>query len=178
MSRDDRRGSSSSSSSSTEDSDPRQGRSRRRSPAPPKLPTFTGEDIRRELQFSHQGAKETLEEYSQGIHFFIMEGRIQATCVHNNLSSFLPVKCGVPQGCILGLLLFIKFINDIPKYVQSCHLYAYDTMVEKSGKTLDEIVPCIQSDIDYLLDWLYSNKLTVSKDKSCCMLIGSSQRLK
>ena len=51
-------------------------------------------------------------------------------------------------------------------------------MREKSGKTLDEIIPYIQSDIHNLLDWFYSNKLTVSNDKSCCMLIGSSRRLK
>ena len=68
---------------------------------------------------------------------------------------------------------FIIFINDLPKYVQSCNLYADDTMIEKSGKTLDEIIPYIQSDIDNLLDWFYSNKLTVSNDKSCYMLIGS-----
>ena len=51
-------------------------------------------------------------------------------------------------------------------------------MIEKSGKTLDEIIPYIQSDIDNLPDWFYSNKLKVSKVISCCMLIGSSQRLK
>ena len=84
--------------------------------------------------------------------------------MHNNLSSFLPVKCGVPQGSILGPLLFVICINDLPKYVKSCNL--------------DEIIPYIQSDIDNLLDWFYSNKLTVSNDKSCCMLIGSSQSLK
>ena len=36
----------------------------------------------------------------------------------------------------------------------------------------------MQSDIDHLLDWFYSNKLTASNDKSCCMLIDSSQRLR
>ena len=53
-------------------------------------------------------------------------------------------------------------------------------MIEKSGKTLDERIPHIhvQSDIDNLLDWFYSNKLPVSNDKCCCMVIGSSQRLK
>ena len=58
------------------------------------------------------------------------------------------------------------------------NLYADDTMIEKSGKSLDEIIPNIQSDIDNLLDWLYSNKLIAGNDKSCCMLIGSSQHLK
>ena len=51
-------------------------------------------------------------------------------------------------------------------------------MIEKSGKTLDEIIPYIQSDIDNLLGWFYSNKLIVSNDNSCCMLTGSSQCLK
>ena len=58
--------------------------------------------------------------------------RIQGTCVHNNPSSILPVKFGVRQGSILGPLLFIIFINDLQKYVQSCNLYADDIMIEKS----------------------------------------------
>ena len=79
----------------------------------------------------------------------------------------MPVKCGVSQGSIFGPLIFILFINDLPKYVQSCNLYADDTMIEKSGRTLDEIIPYIQSDIDNLLD-----------SQSAIMIIGSSQRLK
>ena len=58
-----------------------------------------------------------------------------------------------------------------------CNFYADYTMIEKSGKTFDELIPYIQSDIDNLLDWFYSNKFTVSNDKYCCMLIGSSQHL-
>ena len=53
---------------------------------------------------------------------------------------------------MLGPLLFIIFINDLPKYVQSCNLYADDTMIEKSGETLDELIPYIQADINNLLD--------------------------
>ena len=50
-------------------------------------------------------------------------------------------------------------------------------MTEKSGKTLDGRSLGIQSDIDNMHDWFYSNKLTVSNVKSSCILIGSSQRL-
>ena len=69
---------------------------------------------------------------------------------------------------MLASLLFIKFINDLPKYVQSCNLYADDTMIEKSGQTLYEIISYIQSDIDNLLDLFYPNNLTVNKVNSGC----------
>ena len=59
-----------------------------------------------------------------------LKGRTQVTCVHNNLSSFLPGKSGIPQGSILGPPLFIIFFNDLPKYVQSCNIYADDTMIK------------------------------------------------
>ena len=92
------------------------------------------------------------------------------------------INVGAPMHQFLGGTtlshFFLSYYNDLPKYVQSCNLYADDTMIEKSGKTLDEIIPYIQSDIDNLLGWFYSNKLIVSNDNSCCMLIGSSQRLK
>ena len=54
----------------------------------------------------------------------------------NKLSWFTSCLEELTQGSILGPLLFIIFINDLPKYVQSCNLYADDTMIEKSGKTL------------------------------------------
>jgi hypothetical protein len=107
-----------------------------------------------------------------------LSNRSQATFAHNSLSSFQPVTTGVPQGSILGPLLFLIFINDLPNFVKSAYLYADDSMIDRTGKTLDEIVPLLQQDINNLNEWFSSNKLTLSIAKCSSMLIGSSQRLK
>jgi hypothetical protein len=104
--------------------------------------------------------------------------RTQATLTHSTLSSFMPISTGVPQGSILGPILFLLFINDLPQYVLSCSLYADDTLIERSGKSLNDIIPKIQSDINCLHNWFQANKLTISSTKTCYMLIGSPQRIR
>ena len=106
-----------------------------------------------------------------------LSDRSQATSVHNTLSDFLPVQAGVPQGSILGPVLFLLFINDLPQHVHSCNLYADDTIIERSGDNLNDILRNTQSDIDNLTSWFSSNKLTLSVAKSCFMLIGSKRRI-
>ena len=57
------------------------------------------------------------------------DGRTQCTCVNGSLSPLSEVEFGVPQGSILGPMLFILFINDISESVKHCQLslYADDT---------------------------------------------------
>ena len=83
-----------------------------------------------------------------------LKDRMQATLLHNNLSTFLPVDCGVLQGSLLGPVLFLLFINDLLKYVFNCNLYADDTTIDRCGKSLTEVVglPLIQGDADKLLN--------------------------
>ena len=106
-----------------------------------------------------------------------LEDRSQATICHGSLSSFLSVKTGVPQGSILGPILFLLFINDLPNFVKSANLYADDTLIDRWGKNLSDIIPFMQQDINSLCRWFESNKLSISKTKSCCMLIGSQQKI-
>ena len=68
-------------------------------------------------------------------------GHMQCVAIGKARSSLKPISSGVPQGLILGLLLFIIFMNNVPAVVSSCNiqLYADDTIMYCHGKTVDEV---------------------------------------
>ena len=71
-------------------------------------------------------------------------------------------------------------MNDFPMYVGNCNLYADDTMLDATGKTIDEVTDSLQLEINKLslTLWFKHNHLTTNATKSCTMLIGSRQRIK
>ena len=83
-----------------------------------------------------------------------LSNRKQMVLVNGNHSSIVPVTSGVPQGSILGPLLFLVFINDLPDCVEysKVHLFADDT---KYSRVIHcgEDVNKLQSDIDKILNW-------------------------
>ena len=95
-----------------------------------------------------------------------MLGRKQVVKVNGEISSSIDVTSGVPQGSILGPLLFIIFINDINNDVinsiMSC--YADDSKICKKIKnTSDEIE--LQQDIDKVFEWSKNNSMLFNFDK-------------
>ena len=70
-------------------------------------------------------------------------GRAQAVCVDGCLSPHLTVDCGVPQGSILGPLLYILFTNDIPDLVHN-HPFSFQEpySCKKSGSTIYYVDDC------------------------------------
>ena len=108
-----------------------------------------------------------------------LTNRTQRCLVNGSLSRICSLKCGVPQGTILGPLLFLIYINDLPNCLTSCQprMYADDTHITYAGVDVNSIQLNLSHDLDNLNKWLISNKLTLNTSKTEFMLIGSRQKL-
>ena len=108
-----------------------------------------------------------------------LTNRTQRCLVNGSLSRICSLKCGVPQGTILGPLLFLIYINDLPNCLTSCQprMYADDTHITYAGVDVNSIQLNLNHDLDNLNKWLISNKLTLNTSKTEFMLIGSRQKL-
>ncbi|CAB4038635.1 Hypothetical predicted protein, partial [Paramuricea clavata] len=90
------------------------------------------------------------------------------------------IKCGVPQGSILGPLLLLLYINDLPECLKNTRprLFADDTNLTASSHSIADIVIAVNSDLENLRNWLMANKLSLNVAKTEFMLIGSPQMIR
>ena len=101
-----------------------------------------------------------------------LSNRSQAVVYNNHESDFKAMKCGVPQGSILGPLLFLIYINDLPSVSNFFMpiLFADDTNLFCTGKNLKDVVSQINVEIGKVYCWVKANKLSLNIDKTNFML--------
>ena len=101
--------------------------------------------------------------------------------INQSFSDFGAVTCGVPQGSILGPLLFLIYINDIPQSVD-CELllYADDTCLIHQNQNTDIIQEKLNNEFSNLCDWFIDNRLSIhfGEDKTKSILFGSNYKVK
>ena len=106
-----------------------------------------------------------------------LEGRQQQVVIGGHKSSIMHVKSGVPQGSILGPLLFVLFINDMFSCISegtNIALYADDTKIWREILCFSDH-HIIQNDINRLFDWSVRNKMNFHP-KKCKALSVTLQR--
>ena len=85
-----------------------------------------------------------------------LSGQTQTVVLENEKSGTVPVTSGVPQGSVLGPILFLVYINDLPslpdKSRSKIGLFAYDTTIYLAVSNLQD-AKILQQDLDHLYEW-------------------------
>ena len=104
-----------------------------------------------------------------------LTGRSQCVFANGAMSSFLPVTQGVPQGSVLGPLLFSLFINDISSSIlfSNYHIYADDVQIYLGGseENIVSLVSQINTDLTSISDWSTRNGLCLNSQKTQAMAV-------
>ena len=108
-----------------------------------------------------------------------LSDRQQKCVVNGELSGARAVTCGFPMGSLIGPLLFLICINDLPNCLSKAlpRMYADDTSISIAAGSLPELESALNNKLADLHEWLNANKLSLNIAKTELMLIGSRQRL-
>ena len=97
-----------------------------------------------------------------------LTGRQQYTTINHQTLSLSNVKYGVPQGSVLGPLLFLLYINDLNKAVvhSKVHYFADDTNFLYASHSLKNLNKTVNFDLSNLVQWLRANKISLHVNKT------------
>lgn len=101
-----------------------------------------------------------------------LKNRYQYVVYNGERSDKKRITCGVPQGSILGPLLFLLYINDLANVSEKLFalLFADDSNMFLSGKNIDELVNSMNIEMEKVTDWLNVNKLSLNLKKTHYMI--------
>ena len=106
-----------------------------------------------------------------------LTGRVQYVTYNRVQSSSKQITCGVPQGSILGPLLFLIYINDLPNVCDNTmpFLFADDTNLFISGENYQKLYEAANNDLNAIAEWLKVNRLSLNVKKTHYMVFSNTK---
>ena len=106
-----------------------------------------------------------------------LTNRHQYVQINDNKSSMRSINCGVPQGSVLGPLLFILYINDLVNCcsIAKIRIFADDTAVYFACSNITEFINLVTTIMELLDEWFTANLLTLNTDKSNFCIFRTTQ---
>ena len=106
-----------------------------------------------------------------------LSNRKQFVCIDDNVSEYKNIRCGVPQGSILGPILFLLYINDLPNVskVLKCILFADDTSIFLSHNDIVPLQKIFNNELQHVTKWMCTNKLSINISKTNFMIFSKKK---
>ena len=106
-----------------------------------------------------------------------LSGRKQRVKIGSKFTDWLDIVSGVPQGSVLGPLLFNIYVNDLIYFIQNTEIcnFADDNTIYSCGTNLDRIIIDLEEDLCQALEWFESSRLVANPSKFQMMLLGTTR---
>ena len=109
-----------------------------------------------------------------------LKRRKQNVRINKTHSIFQILLSGVPQGSILGPLLFNIFINDLYLWITKTDLknFADDNTISAAGKTIEDLICTLETESQKAIEWFKLNEMIVNPDKFQTIIVKKNAKIK